>query len=783
MGEQPGSIALPRQRTLLGHPVGLYVLFFTQMWERFSFFGMLGLLVLYLTKSMKLPQDEASNIFKWYTTLIFFAALGGGYLADRVLGNKRSIVLGILLMGAGHFLMAIPSLTVLYVALGCLIVGFGFLTPPLTSQVGLLYAANDPRRDSAYTIFYMGINLGAAISPFLCGWLQENTRGGFHSGFALPAIGMVIALMTYVLGLRWVVEVEQKAVVLETTARPIVEGENGPHAEIHVTAGRPVQSAPAATTERAIPMEAPAVLSEEAIERMPSAMPLLNRTAPRLLGIVGAVLGVAAVVGIADYFLPVLGVDLGLGKMVGITSLDTYLALLMAAPCTLTFAWVANSVRGGLRDRVLAIGLLFLFTIFYWSGGMQYGNAFNVWADQNTDRYVGVRATPDIFPDAAVADDSADEVEGANFVQRWINMFKLRSQSTEEETSWGGWWSKLWNPMPTVWFQSVNPLFILLLAPPFAMLWTWLGRRGLNPSIPTKMALGLLLMTLAFAAMIGAAAREAESTSVVFQGAGLPAPLVLNERNQVCMKEKDQPPVPYDAGRLFYDPVSHQLRADGVFYYLVRDKIAGDTAPEGFVKKVEELQKKTEAAAAAGTSGWTARVQLDKTPPGFELRYAGYGKDTANGDKQVSYDPATRTLSATIVLEKKEVLGLKTAAGDHTLRTALNDLMQKSDARRVSPWWLVLFYLLATMGEMCLAPIGMSMVSQLAPVRFAVMLMGLWLLVFTFGSYVAGAFGEEWGTWTPKHYFTVFTAILAVATLLLFLLVRKVSALMHEGSR
>lgn len=742
------STVARRPRTILGHPVGLYVLCFTQMWERFSFFGMLGLLILYLTKSFKLPQEEASNIFKWYTTLIFFAALPGGYLADRVLGNKRSIVLGILLMAAGHFLMAFPSLAMLYVALGCLIVGFGFLTPPLTSQVGLLYPPNDPRRDSAYTIFYMGINLGAAISPLLCGWVQENTRGGFHAGFALPAIGMVIALLTYVLGLRWVIEVDQTV------------------------------TAPDAMAPRGSESPGPASLSEEDVENTPSVMPFVNRMAPRFLLVVGAVLGLAAVAGSVDFFLHLLGMDLGLRKSIGITTLDTYLALAMAALCTLVFAWMLASVRQGLRDRVLAIALLFVFTVLYWGGGIQYGNAFNVWADQNTNRFASTPDAPNLYPDAAAADDSNDEVEGATFWQRWINLFRLRSKPTEEDSTWSDWWRKLWNPMPTVWFQSVNPLFILLLAPPFAMLWTRLGRRGLNPSIPAKMALGLILMTLAFALMIAAAGREAQSTSVAFQGSELPGPLVVNERNQVCKAEKDKAPTPYDAGRLFHDSEHHRLRADGVFYYLARDEIVSDTAPEDFVKKLEELQEKARTAAK-GTAGWTVRVQLDRVPPGFDLRYAGYGKDSPTGNKQVWYDVDTRTLSSTIPLEDQEIKGIKAAAGDERLRDALNDLMQQADARRVSPWWLVAFYLLATMGEMCLAPIGMSMVSQLAPARFAVMLMGLWLLVFTFGGYIAGEVGEKWGTWSPQHYFTVFTAILAVGTLALVALVHKLRALMH----
>jgi POT family proton-dependent oligopeptide transporter len=277
-----------------------------------------------------------------------------------------------------------------------------------------------------------------------------------------------------------------------------------------------------------------------------------------------------------------------------------------------------------------------------------------------------------------------------------------------------------------------------------------------------------------------AVGREAtRQKSVALKGSGLPAPLVVNEQGQVCKAEKDGSLAPYDAGRLFYDPAGHELRAIGVLPDLARDEIVRDTAPAAFAAKLEELKTKTEAAIEQGAEGWSAEVQLAHTPPGLDLRYAGYGKDTATGDKQIGYDPTTRTLRATVPLDDREIKGLKVAAGDPALRDSLNDLMQQADAARISPWWLVAFYLVATMGEMCLAPVGLSMVSQLAPARFAVMLMGSWLLVWTFGSYIAGTFGEMWGTWTPEHYFTVFTAILAVATLVLFLLVRTIRALMH----
>jgi POT family proton-dependent oligopeptide transporter len=724
----PSSAETPRalsERTLFGHPIGLYVLFLAQMWERFSYFGMLALLILYLNQYFKLPQGDASNLFKWYTSAIYFTPLIGAYLADRWLGHKLAVVIGAILMALGHFLMAFPSLSVLYMALILLVVGCGLLTPPLTTQVGLLYPPNDPRRDSAYTIFYMGINLGAFLAPLACGWLAENTRGRFHSGFTLAGIGMVIALVTYVLGQRWIREIEQ---------------------------GGAADTAGLADTA---PRSEPAAI-------FPSAVPLLHRLAPGVLLALGMLLAVIA----------------PLGVWAGLTNWDTVLFLELAAVAFLLFGWIARSVQGGWRDRVLAILVLTIFSICYWAGAGQSGNAINLWAEQNTDRYLtDAPRPPDLFPDATPPAEADSDVGLTGFWERWTSLFQpLPRKSSEADKSWGEWWASTWNPIPTAWFQSINPLLILLLAPGFAWLWPWLERRRCNPSIPTKMGLGLLLMALAFAVLWGAGTHEAQETRLAFPG-GLPAGLVVNTEGQLCRAQDGKEPEPYDAGRLFFDATRGEFRAVGVFPDLVRDEIVGDTAPAAFVKQVEELQ--AAALAAKDSPGWKAQVRLDTELPELDLRYAGFGKP--HGNHEVHYDPATRTLTTTIALEEKEIKGLKVAAGNPELRSTLDRLMVQADTHRVSLWWLAGFFLLATLGELCLSPVGLSMVSQIAPARFATMLMGLWLLTFAFGNFVAGSLGEKWGTWSPVSYFAGVFALLAVASVLFFLVCRKIGTMMHEG--
>jgi proton-dependent oligopeptide transporter, POT family len=187
------------EETLFGHPKGLFVLFLTEMWERFSYYGMKALLVYYMIKQLMFTQAEASQIYGMYTGFVYLTPFFGGILADRVLGQRRTVILGAVLMAIGHFLMAFQS--IFFPALLFLILGNGAFKPNITTQVGSLYPAGDPRRDRAFSIFYVGINLGAFFSPLVCGTLGEVY--GWHYGFNAAGIGMVIGLLIYLSGQRW----------------------------------------------------------------------------------------------------------------------------------------------------------------------------------------------------------------------------------------------------------------------------------------------------------------------------------------------------------------------------------------------------------------------------------------------------------------------------------------------------------------------------------------------------------------------------------------------------
>ena len=189
------------ERTFMGHPKQLFMLFFAELWERISFYGMRALLTLYLTVQLfkHLGDDEAKatafGIYAAYGSLVYTTPFIGGILADKVLGFKRSTMLGAVLMAIGHFVMAIENEPMLYVALAFLIVGNGFFKPNISSMVGGLYKDGDSRRDGAFTIFYLGINIGAFLAPLTCGYLGETF--GWSYGFGLAGIGMLAGLLVF----------------------------------------------------------------------------------------------------------------------------------------------------------------------------------------------------------------------------------------------------------------------------------------------------------------------------------------------------------------------------------------------------------------------------------------------------------------------------------------------------------------------------------------------------------------------------------------------------------
>ena len=193
-------------RSFFGHPRGLSTLFFTEMWERFSYYGMRALLILFMTATVQhgglgFNTSKAVSIYGLYTAMVFLLSLPGGWMADRITGQRRAVLWGGIVIAAGHFSMAIPRIDTFYLGLALIVIGTGLLKPNISTMVGALYSIDDVRRDAGFSIFYMGINLGALISPLVCGYLGENIN--WHYGFAAAGVGMTLGLSQYVMGAKY----------------------------------------------------------------------------------------------------------------------------------------------------------------------------------------------------------------------------------------------------------------------------------------------------------------------------------------------------------------------------------------------------------------------------------------------------------------------------------------------------------------------------------------------------------------------------------------------------
>jgi POT family proton-dependent oligopeptide transporter len=480
------------EATLWGHPRGLTTLFFTEMWERFSFYGMRALLILFMTATVQngglgFTTADAGVIYGLYTAMVYMTALPGGWLADRFLGQRRAVLYGGIIIALGHFTMAFPGLATFYAGLSLIVLGTGLLKPNISVIVGQLYAPGDVRRDAGFSIFYMGINLGAFLSPLACGYVGQQIN--WHWGFGLSGIGMTIGVIQYVLGWK------------------------------HLGTAGLIPALPKDASEAA-------------------------RRRRQLLFAIGA----CAILAVAVLVLSAKG-------LVTARAVADASGVLLVAIVAAFFIWLFTSASWSKveRNRLIVVAILFLASALFWSVFEQAGSTLNLFAARNTN----------------------NRILGFN--------------------------------MPASWYQSINSMFIISLAPVFAWLWIRLGRR--EPSSPMKFVLALVLVGAGFAIMA--------------------------------------------------------------------------------------------FAAIAGSRG---------------------------------------------------VL--------------------------VSPWWLIATYLLHSMGELCLSPVGLSAMTKLAPVRVGGLMMGVWFLSLSVGEYIGGRLASHYDTFPLPSLFGIVAGFAIAAGLLLWTIVKPAERLM-----
>jgi POT family proton-dependent oligopeptide transporter len=492
-------------RSFFGHPAGLSTLFFTEMWERFSFYGMRALLILFMTAGaadggLGFDTARAGAIYGTYTALVYLTALPGGWLADRFLGLRHAVLGGGVLILCGHVCLAIPTLSTFYAGLAFIVAGTGLLKPNISALVGRLYADADARRDAGFSIYYMGINLGAFFAPLVCGWLAQSEgwksalagagidpRISWHFGFGAAAVGMGLGLVQYLRG----------------------------GARLGDAGRRPEQASAGGATHR-----------------------------------LGLAIGVGALALVA---LLVIG-GVAVPTVEGIATLTAWILL---ATVVGFFAWLflLGDWSPEERRRLVAIAVLFLGAVAFFSVFEQAGSTLNLFAERSTEnRMLGVA-------------------------------------------------------FPASWFQSLNPIGIIALAPCFA--WLWLRLAARDPSHPAKFAIGLVCVAAGFALLIPAA----------------------------------------------------ELSASGA---------------------------------------------------------------------------------------------------------------------KVSPWWLVATYLLHTVGELCLSPVGLSAMTRLAPARVGGLMMGVWFLAASVGNFIGGRVASAYDAFSLPSVFAAVTVYALAAAVLLALLVRPIRRLLER---
>lgn len=395
-----------------GHPKGLYLLFVTEMWERFSYYGMRAILMLFMTKALLFDSEFASGLYGNYTGLVYLTPLIGGYISDRYWGNRKSIFIGGIIMAIGQFLLFFSASSLgtsvapllFYFGLLSLIIGNGFFKPNISTMVNQLYAPGDKRVDGAFSIFYMGINLGAFFSPLVCGTLAEKVD--YKWGFLAAGIGMILGVVVFeMLKNKYIVSAEGK-----------------------VVGGKPE------------PFVAP--VADKSVENSEekSSNPWTR-------------IGLWLVVYAALWFVFM--------QLVGFNFVSTLIFATSIAASG--FVITDPSLSKIERSRIIVIYIIAFFVIFFWSAFEQAGASLTLFADQQTDRTI---------------------------------------------FNW---------EMPASYFQSVNPLAIIIFAPLFAVLWGYLGKRNREPASPVKQAVGLFLLAIGyFIIAVGVSGAEGSTKTSMF---------------------------------------------------------------------------------------------------------------------------------------------------------------------------------------------------------------------------------------------------------------------------
>lgn len=549
------SSAQPQRETLFGHPAGLYTLFFAEMWERFSYYGMRALLVFYMTKGfLRYGDGAAITVYGAYTALVYMTPFFGGMLADKLLGARRAVVMGGILMALGQLMLTVQYTWAFFGGLALLIAGNGFFKPNISTIVGSLYPQQSTKRDGGFTIFYMGINLGAAMSPLLCGYIGETY--GWHYGFGLATVGMMTGLAVFVVPGVVAQLLIMAGAVAAAAGLFFYHPSNPISIAINVFVGVSLLASAAvsclAIGRGGLPADAGAPPGDAAGHALLSGRQMS----------IWAVVFVATAIAVPLFAVLVSGfaplresgealVIIPEGTIQRLQASENSMGRVAAefaresskpAGLVLVLAGLVAAVYLAIetvrldriqRERMYVVMVLFFFVMLFWAFFEQAGSSVNLFTDRNVDRVVessGSRVidesdfgkTIELEPtqeqlgyrngDMLFTLDQLDRLRAEHAAPAEI-VAKLPAQSAGADedarplmiawkvvpTNQGMRIARRVDEVPASILQSVNPIYIIVLGLVFTALWGFLGARGLEPSTPFKFALGLLQLGLGFA--------------------------------------------------------------------------------------------------------------------------------------------------------------------------------------------------------------------------------------------------------------------------------------------
>ncbi len=795
-------------RTLLGHPTGLFTLFFAEMWERFSYYGMRALLVFYMIKGfLGYNDNDAYSVYGAYAALVYAAPFIGGMLADRLLGARRAVVLGGLLMAAGHLAMTVENETVFFIALALLICGNGFFKPNISTIVGSLYPKGSPKKDTGFTIFYMGINLGAAMSPVICGYVGETY--GWHYGFGLATIGMLIGVAVFVAPTR-LTQVLILGGAVSTAIGMLFLQDSWLQLGVRIFLGVSLAAAGIiafiALGRGGLPERAGTAPSEGRLSE-PAFPALRQHAVAYYLAIIAAILAVQHVTtpssleawmlaGIAGAAIALPWVSARHAVYVCVAGAVPTIALLVrrgevAGVLLLGFGVVAfgSLVREAMRshkverDRMFVVLILMFFSMLFWAFFEQAGSSVNNFTDRNVDR---------VFEERRITDDDVGKtltfrvplrtddrklIELPLLSQEQLGyrcddeVFERVDRAKERQKADRAQSAEKQEEKDTAWGPPLLRLVESMLK----------EEKKSEPSQkPEETSVSVSVSVSPSSVLEGNESDEQDGRQILvytFSRSGETAePLTVRfdvsgttkfkqdytQQGAASFAEKSGT-VEFPAGdssatikvssnkddKVEDDETLVLKVASGAGY------VPGDPSEAtGTIDNDDKVFTMTHLTVLRGEAAWEEATDEDKTITWtITKEHVGMGVGGAEipASEFQAVNPIYILLFGLVFTGLWGVLGAWGLEPSTPVKFALG-LVQlgfgfgafwygayTADARgMVALYWLLLGYLLQTTGELCLSPVGLSMVTKLSPTRIVSTVMGAWFLATAFSNYLAG---------------------------------------------